>query len=153
MKKIVYGFLVLSCSLALYGCGGEQSTDHPVEAEQVKEFVLPDGERNTSDMEYAIEKMATEDAETATDVELETALNFIKENYPDFYVDNDTMEKSIYYGRLLECAYKETDPDLADLGWKTVKAVKYVYREVETIETEATQINLEKIQEILDSLS
>lgn len=153
MKKIVYGFLVLSCSLALYGCGGEQNTEQPVEAEQVKEFVLPDEEPNTSSMVDALVTQARNDAETATEADLQAAVNFIKDNYPDYYDENEVTEKVMYYGALLQYYFQEDASDLYILGRDALEATKYVYRGAENVETEATQINLESVKEVLDSLS
>ena len=157
MKKAIYGLLVLSMIFSVASCGtSDNSADQAEQAqgqEQTLEFVLPDVERNSSDMVDAIESIGKEHAEIASDAYLQTAFEFIKDKYPDYYVDNDTMEKAIYYGRLPECAYKDTNDDLSSLGWKTVKAIKYVYRGIDTIEADATQINLENIGELLNILS
>lgn len=159
MKKAIYSLMVLSLIFSFTACGGSDNSanqsgqEQAQEQDQTLEFVLPDEERNSSDMVVAIESLGKEHAETASDAYLQTAFDFIKDNYPDYYADDDMMEKAIYYGRLLECAYKDTNQDLSDLGWKTIKATKYVYRGVDTIEADATQINLENIGELLDALS
>ena len=153
MKKMVYGFLVLSCSLALYGCDGEQNAEQPAETEQVKEFVLPEEEPNTSAMVDALIAQARNDAETATEADLQTAVDFIRDNYPNYYDENEVTEKVIYYGALLQYYFKDDTGDFYILGRDALEATKYVYRGAETVETEATQINLESVKEVLDSLS
>ena len=156
MKKLFYSFMVLSLVFSFAACGGSNNSAEQPEQEQTQqqalEFVLPDEERNTSDMVDAIEKLGKEHAEIASDAYLQTAFDFIKDNYPDYYADDDMMEKAIYYGRLLECAYKDKDENLSNLGWKTIRSTKYVYRNVDTIDADATQINLESIGELLDTL-
>ena len=102
----------------------------------------------------AIILQAKADAETATDEDLQAAFTFIKDTYPDFFTDNEVMEKVMYYGSLLEYAYRDTEETtMAELGMDAVQTVKYVYRGAETVEDEATKLNLEQVNESLTALS
>ena len=59
MKKLFYSFMVLSLVFSFAACGGSNNSAEQPEQEQTQqqalEFVLPDEERNTSDMVDAIE--------------------------------------------------------------------------------------------------
>lgn len=81
------------------------------------------------------------------------AVSFIKNNIKNFYKDTETMEKSMYYGYLLEYAFEDSDKNLANLGQDVYQAIKYVYRGVENIEDEATQENLRQIEENLQQIN
>ena len=95
-----------------------------------------------------IARIAKADAVGITDDLGNEACVFIIEHFPDFYTDNEMMEKIIYCGYLLEYGYE--GGDVAKLGQDTYQAVKYVYRGAETVDSEATQENLRKIKELLD---
>lgn len=151
MKRLFLGAIVLCMSVSIFGCGGSQPADEQ-EIEQAKEFVLPEEEVGTSAMVDALVMQAKADAETASEADLQTAICFIKDNYPDYYSDNTVTEKVIYYGALLQYYYEEGNHDLYVLGRDALEATKYVYRGAETIETESTQINLESVKEKLDTL-
>lgn len=74
------------------------------------------------------------------------AAAYIAEKYPDFFDDNETMEKVMYYGYLLE--YWEDDTEgYRQFGQDAEQAVKYVYRGVESVEDESTQENLRQLEE------
>ena len=103
-------------------------------------------------MEQYIAYQAKTDAATATEEQKTEALTFTKDNYPNFYTDNETMEKTMYNGCLLEYAYQNIDDTKANLGMDTNQAVKYVYRGAETQEDVGTQENLRQIKKSLDIL-
>ena len=109
-------------------------------------------EKNSSAMVDTIARLAKADAETAAESELETAIAFIRDTYPDYFVDDATMEKTMYYGCLLDYAFDDSDIR-SNLGTDANQAVKYVYRKVETVEDQATQENLSQIQEALTNVT
>lgn len=155
MKKLFAKLLAISMvtTLSFTACGTSGDVEDE-SATQQKEFQLPAEEPNTSAMVDAIILQAKADAENASEEELQFATSFIQENYPDFFTDNSVMEKVIYYGSLLEYAYQDTDETvLAELGMDSVQTVKYVYRGAETVEDEATKLNLEQVGESLAMLS
>ncbi len=136
----------------------DESVTQIVPTEEITEIVEPEPteitapEPNTSEMVDYIVRTAREDAKTATEEQKTEAIQFLKDNYPNYYTDNDMMEKVMYYGSLLEYAYKDIDKTIFDLGQDANQAVKYVYRGAETIEDTATQENLKQIQKSLDEL-
>lgn len=130
----------------------EETEQVKEETEQVIEEVkeqLP--EANTTKMVDYLIKKATEDKENNLVTE-EEALNYIKDKFNNntIFQDNETMEKFMYYGRVLENSENET---IANIGTDSVQVVKYIYRGYETIEDIATQSNLEQIEKGLKELN
>lgn len=157
MKKAVYGLMVLSLSFSFTACGGsdtptDQSNQEQTQ-EQVLEFTLPDEERNTSEMVNALIYLARDNAEIASDADLEAAINFINDNYPDYFSDNDSMEKTIYYGSLIEYKNKGIDEDMQALGFYAATSVKYVYRNIDTIDADDTKYHLGRLKNKLDKIN
>ena len=115
---------------------------------------VKDAAPNTSDMVDKIALQAKQDAATIDEAKTDEAITYIKETYPNYFDDNDVMEKTMYYGYLLEYAYKDTDNSpLTNLGMDTYQAVKYVYRGAETIDDDGTQENLRQISEDLEKVN
>lgn len=113
-------------------------------------------EANTSAKVDALALAAKQDIEEngVSDAKRDEAVTFIVEHYPDFYADNETMERAISYGYWLEYAYQndEAARDYAELGMDLEQAVKYVYRGAESVEDDATQENLSQIRESLEAI-
>lgn len=112
-------------------------------------------EANTSAMVDYIAAEAKKSAnQAATEEKRDEAIEYISSHYPNYFADNETMEKTMYYGYYLEYAYMSDDPTnvYANLGMDTYQAVKYVYRGTETVEDEHVQENLKQIAEILEAL-
>lgn len=128
-----------------------ETEEQNIQTQSEESETLP--ESNTSKMVDYIASQAKESATAVTDEKLDEALTFIYENYPDYYKDNETMEKAMYYGYYLEYAYSQTDSQsYADLGTDVYQAVKYVYRNQETTDETHTQENLRQINEKLIEL-
>ena len=113
-------------------------------------------EENTSAKVDALALAAKQDIEEngVSDAKRDEAVAFIVEHYPDFYADNETMERAISYGYWLEYAYQndEAARDYAELGMDLEQAVKYDYRGAESVEDDATQENLSQIRESLEAI-
>lgn len=113
-------------------------------------------EINTSAAVDELYYKANESAATATEDDIKEAIKFISDNYNNYWTDNETMHKAMYYGSLLECAKKDKakenqkgiDYVIYSLGKDTVQVVKYVYRKSDKIEDPATQSNLEQIKNL-----
>lgn len=154
MKKkflIALGTILIISVVASYTI--EQPADTTID-NNTPDTTQTELEPNSSAMVDSIASRAKEAAQAGiTDEQRDEAVNFIAEHYPDFYADNETMERAMYYGYLLEYAYQD-DPNsiYPYLGQDTYQAIKYVYRNVETVEDEATQLNLEQIEEELVNL-
>ena len=100
---------------------------------------------NTSSKVDEISIQAKNDAKNIDDGKTIEAINFIKENYPNYFESNEVMEKTMYYGYLLEYGYKNKNNNYADLGMDAYQVVKYVYRGAEKVEDISTQENLKQI--------
>ena len=112
-------------------------------------------EANTSEMVDYIAAEAKKSAnQAATEEKLDEAIEYISSHYPNYFVDNETMEKTMYYGYYLEYAYMSDDPTnvYANLGMDTYQAVKYVYRGTESVEDDHVTENLRQISEWLNKL-
>lgn len=118
--------------------------------EQLKEKVA-NAKPNTSDMVDKIALQARDDAKTINDDLTNEAITYIRDTYPNYFTDNETMEKTMYYGYLLDYAYDDSDPR-SSLGTDTYQVVKYVYRGTEAVEDAPTQENLRQIEESLNEL-
>lgn len=134
-----------------------QKEDIPVEAEVSEEVPKADdrfaitASPNTTAAVDELVLRAKKDSSNATDIEIKEAVKFINDNYNNYWADNSIMEKTMYYGALLE--YSNKDNDIKSLGADTVQVVKYIYRKVEKVEDDSTQSNLKQIKKSLDKIS
>lgn len=161
-KKRRWPYILLILFI-LGGIGSTTKTEsdkNPVETSKITpspkpiETVTP--EPNTSEELDAITMKAKKDAEGHLDLSTcKEALNFLKDNYPNYFTDNETMEKVMYYGAFLEYSFegKGINDVCATLGQDALQAVKYVYRGVDSIEDDATQENLKQVAKSLEIAS
>lgn len=112
-------------------------------------------EPNTSEMvDYIYYQAKNDVGGGVNDAKRDEAVEYIRANYPNYYTDNEAMEKTMYYGYWLEEAYEgngASDP-YAVLGMNTYQAVKYVYRGAEGVDAQSTQENLNQIADDLAAL-
>lgn len=163
MKKFLLLILTIVICLFVAACGNEKTQEKEVPASvpaataSAPTFADIDKhitdavkgiEKNSSDMVDTIAKLAKNDAKQANDSDIKRALTFLKAQYPNYFSNNEIMEKSMYYGNLLDYAFDDNDAR-GRAGYNLVKSVKYVYRGTEKVEDEATQNNLKKIQKEL----
>ena len=143
-KSLIFAFVLGSVLLFLVGCRAVVP-NNPIPYDNAPTA-------NTTEMVDYLSKVAKEDAKS-TAVSDSVAIDFIRNTYPNFYTDNATMEKAMYYGYLLEYRHQEDSTDyyqnITKLGMDTEQAVKYVYRGVEAVDDDATQENLKQISESL----
>jgi len=107
---------------------------------------------NTSARVDEIARQAKADAKNIDTEKTIDAVKYIKENYPNYFTNNEVMEKTMYYGYLLEYGYKDTNKAYAELGMDAYQVVKYVYRGAEKVEDISTQENLKQIAKDLDKI-
>ncbi|RII33580.1 hypothetical protein D2A34_17785 [Clostridium chromiireducens] len=103
---------------------------------------------NTIEAVDEIISISKKDAQRVSDSEVKEAIMFINNNYNNYWSDNNTMRKAMYYGALLENS--NSGEHMKELGKDTVQAVKYVYINVEKIGDKSTQANLVRIKKSLD---
>ena len=128
-----------------------ENTIIPTDYDNIEDFLIAyteDVEENSSEMVLYISAAASV-AENYYETNLvDEAVNYIAENYPDYYESNDIMELAMFYGYYLDYAYDDTD-DYSNVGFYTYAAIKYTYRNTED---ENQKYNLEELQEYLDKL-
>lgn len=145
-KMIFFGIIaVLVIMFTIVGCEGdveEVSEEPQVEQQEQQQMEVP--EPNTSEMvDYLILKAKAEaEAEPSTE-KVNKAVEYIRANINDAFVSNEVTEQLIYYGALLEYMYPHTWA--SQLGEDTVKAVKYVYRGVESADD---MVTIENVREV-----
>lgn len=158
---------VLYC-LFVSACGNEEKVEEtPAPAQTVSEPAVPAPtqpaiadidkhiaeaikgvDKNTSATVDTIAKLAKNDAKQINELDVKQALDYIRKVHPNYYTDNETMEKAMYYGYLLDYAFDDNDPR-SHVGFNVVKSIKYVYRGAEKTTDEATTNNLEKVKKEL----
>lgn len=99
---------------------------------------------NTSNMVDQIALTAKKYADALTDEQVSAILTDVKNANHQFYADNATMEKYMWYGCLLDYKFDDTEAR-SSLGTDLFQAIKYVYRNAETVEDSATVENLNQI--------
>ena len=123
----------------------------PTEPEKESSESSSEPEHGTSSYVDYIALKAKDDAETATDDDIKNALNWLKDNTENYFSGEENMEKTMYYGELLEYKYKDTGDSLEKIGWQAFKTVKYVYRGAESVTDDATHNNLMELKEMLEN--
>lgn len=151
MKRLLLMLIVVV--FVLCGCSNTQiaepestptikPTVDPI-AEQVAEKSLKKHEENPPEpysnaMVDYMAMRARKNAKTITEDTEHAALSYISANIldTDLYDKQYTMETMMYFGFMLDYAYGPDDDKYiyAEIGWDTVKAIKYVYRGYETPE-------------------
>lgn len=90
-----------------------------------------------------------------TQEQTDEAVNYIYQNYGNYFASDDVMEQCIFYGAMLEYGYQEdyetdlTAKNLTDLGRDVAQVAKGVYRGTDAVTDDFTQSNLEQIKESL----
>lgn len=101
-------------------------------------------QQNSTEMVDKLTSDAKLKAETATPEELQKALDNLRALSGNFYTSNDTMHSVIYNSQLLYYYYKDTNTPYEQAGFYAFVAVKYVYRGIDTADSEDTADNLTK---------
>lgn len=105
-------------------------------------------EKNSTEMVDEIASVAKGNIEQFTDSDAEKVIEEIRKAGHKFYNGPEEMEKYMWYGFLLDYKYDDSDPR-SELGTDLTQAIKYVYRDVETVFDDSTKSNLEQIDKDL----
>ncbi len=144
---VVLLFIILASCDSNSEDANNETTSVP-ETQQTENPIAP----NTSAMVDDIARKAKAAAQTIDETSTKEAIEYIKSIHPNYFVDNKTMEQTMYYGYLLEYAYTNVNEDYANLGMDISQAIKYVYRGAEKVEDSGTQENLKQIEESLNKI-
>lgn len=137
-----------------------EKTEVKEESDKVDDRFTITSEPNTTAAVDEIINKGKEDALKASEEEIKEAIKFINDNYDNYWTNNETMHRGMYYGSLLEYSKKDKakenqkglDYTIYNLGTDTVQAIKYVYRKAETVEDSSTQSNLKQVKKSLDNI-
>lgn len=116
-----------------------------------EKLVEPKEHGTTEYVDY-ISYKAKNDSINVTGEQLQEAIDFIKYNTNSYFSTQEHMEKTMYYGELLEYKYKNTGSVYEKAGWQAYKTVKYVYRGIDKTTDETTLKNLKKLQDMAIAL-
>lgn len=108
-------------------------------------------EKGTTAVVDKLASIAKNDALSLNEDDVKQIIDIIRKHFPDYYDDEKYMELYIYYGYLLDYVFDDSDPR-SSLGTNLVQAIKYVYREAESIDDDHTQENLKQIQKNLENI-
>lgn len=123
-------------------------TPTPVPAELLIE---PAEHGTTKYADYLFYK-AVDDSRTATDEQLKEAVSFLKSNINSYFSSQENMEKTMYYGKLLQYRYRGSGNAYEEIGDYAYMTVKYVYRGIDKVTDRDTIRNLDKLQRMAASL-
>lgn len=153
-KDIIVGSIIIIAIIGIVvSCNNDNPQTDNVTTPMSKETNI---ESNTNEMVTHLVKKGREKAKNATESDLAEALQYIEKNIDNCFNNNETMEKFIYYGSLLEYYYDggEVGSDIrGEIGMDAVQLVKYVYREVESPTDDATLSNLKQVKEGLAKIN
>ena len=163
MKKLLLTVICLFLVVFTTACSSNQTTEKSKDnstnnsnqtSDMNEKNINEQPDPNTSSMVDYLIRQGKYKVDEATEEELNKALEFIKNNIDNLFADNETMEKTIYYGSLLEYyyaidhdSYKGFNDIRGEIGMDAVQAVKYVYRNTETPNDEHVTENIRQIKE------
>ncbi len=143
---VVSLFAILFALIALINSNSDEEPTQPVGEITTEEVSVS---QNSTAMVDKIINQAKDDSKTATDEEINAALDYLHKNINHCFDSNEAMENFIYYGALLDSKF-EDDNELSVIGFQAVKTVKYVYRGVEAISDPVTAGNVKELREMLE---
>lgn len=109
-------------------------------------------EPNTSKMVDVINRAARNSANySASEEKRNEAVSYLKDNYPNYTVDDNTMIKVMYYGFYLNNAYGD-GTTYGDLGFDASQIAKNVYRGSDTPDSQSVQENYKQVEESLNQI-
>lgn len=162
MKKRLLSVILIITLITLTACGQEATNDNLKEKKKtnsIENVEETEPEPNTTQMVDKLVKDGKDAATNSSNDEVTIALEYIETHINNLFENNDVMEKTIYYGSLLEYYYAiDNDPYKGfvsiegEIGMDAVQAVKYVYRNVESPQDTATIENINQIKENLTKI-
>ena len=109
-------------------------------------------EPNTSKMTDQIALTAKASAEKLSDDQVNAIINDIRSANHNFYADEASMLKYMWYGYLLDYKFEDSNAR-SSLGQDVCQAVKNIYRNTDTLESDATQANFRQIDKSLQRIA
>lgn len=88
---------------------------------------------------------------SASEEKRNEAVSYLKDNYPNYTVDDNTMIKVMYYGFYLNHAYGD-GTTYGDLGFDASQIAKNIYRGSETTNSDFIKANYEQVEKSLSQI-
>lgn len=88
---------------------------------------------------------------SASEEKRNEAVSYLKDNYPNYTVDDNTMIKVMYYGFYLNHAYGD-GTTYGDLGFDASQIAKNIYRGSETTGSDFIKANYEQVEKSLSQI-
>lgn len=157
MKKILSLMLVGGVLLSLAACSSNtenSNSSSDIESSinsTISKKTIVYSDMNFSDIDEAY-KQALKDSENATEEDAKVAINWLNDNIDNIYDSNDMMEKTAYYGTLLQKIYPHSGDTMHEIGYEALICVKYVYTGYDKVEDSATQRRYKKLKELLKNV-
>lgn len=109
-------------------------------------------EPRTSKMVDQIALTAKANAGNLNDDQVNAIINDVRSVNHNFYSDEPSMLKYMWYGYLLDYKFEDNNAR-SSLGQDVYQAVKNIYRNTDTLESDATQANFRQIDKSLQEIA
>lgn len=106
----------------------------------------------TSEMVDQIALTAKTNAENLNDDQVNSIINDIRSANHNFYTDEAAMLKYMWYGYLLDYKFEDSNAR-SSLGQDVYQSIKNIYRNTDTLESDATQANFRQIDKSLQQIA
>lgn len=148
ITAVLFAFAAVLFIIVIAATSGEKESENPTTPTVT-------ANREAGDEMYSIHDEArAEVSDGMTVAQRDEAVNWISDHYGNYFQDKETMKTAAKYGSMLYGAYKNdaSMDTYSQLGYDVFQAVRDVYREYETPDSEFIKSNLEQIKENLESL-
>lgn len=112
------------------------------------ELLIEPKEHGTKEYAMYITYKAENDSINVSVEQLQEAVDFIKYNTNSYLSTQENIEKTMYYGRLLQVKFWNTDSIYNDAGRKAYNMTKFIYFGTSDVNSENTLARLKELQEI-----
>ena len=112
------------------------------------ELLIEPKEHGTKEYAMYITYKAENDSINVSVEQLQEAVDFIKYNTNSYLSTQENIEKTMYYGRLLQVKFWDTDSIYNDAGRKAYNMTKFIYFGTSDVNSENTLARLKELQEI-----
>lgn len=108
--------------------------------------------KNSTEMVEQIARTAKANIDSFSTKDANKIIETIQKANHNYYTDNTTMERFMWYGYLLDYKYPDNDAR-SELGTDLYQAIKYVYRGMESVSDSSTRENWSQIDKDLARIS
>ena len=148
IAAILFAFAAVLFIIVIAATSGNNEEDNPTTP------VVTANKEAGGEMYSIHDEARDEVANGMTDSQRDEAVNWIADNYGAYFQDDKTMRTAARYGSMLYGAYLDDQSmnTYSQLGYNVFQAVRDVYREYESPESDYTLENLKQIKDDLEEL-